>query len=66
MKKYIFMLIFALCIMSFGIKENVSAKEITAETPNIIVLKGTGETKDGFPVYELMKEKYVLISDLKV
>jgi len=53
MKKYIFMLIFALCIMSFGIKENVSAKEITTEKPNVIVLKGTDETKDGFPVYEL-------------
>lgn len=56
MKKYIFMLVFALCIMFFGIKENVSAKEITTETPNVIVLKGTDETKDGYPVYEPMDD----------
>lgn len=56
MKKYIFMLIFALCIISFTIRENVSAKEITPEIPNVIVLKGTDETKDGFPVYELMDD----------
>ena len=56
MKKYIFLLIFALCIMSFAIKENVSAKEIITETPNVIVLKGTDETKDGFPVYELIDD----------
>jgi hypothetical protein len=53
MKKYIFVLIFALCIISIGTKENVSAKEISTEIPNVIVLKGTDETKDGFPVYEL-------------
>lgn len=61
MKKYIFMLIFALCIMSFGIKENVSAKEITTETPKVIVLKGTDETKDGFHVYELMDDDKVFM-----
>ncbi|BCZ48185.1 hypothetical protein psyc5s11_42520 [Clostridium gelidum] len=53
MKKYIFILIFALCIISFVTKENVLAKEISTEKPNVIVLKGTDETKDGFPVYEL-------------
>ena len=56
MKKYIFLLIFALCIMSFAIEEDVSAKEIITETPNVIVLKGTDETKDGFPVYKLMDD----------
>ncbi|MZK52676.1 helix-hairpin-helix domain-containing protein [Clostridium beijerinckii] len=56
MKKYIFLLIFALCIMSFAIEEDVSAKEIITETPNVIVLKGTDETKDGFPVYEPMDD----------
>ncbi len=56
MKKYIFLLIFALCIMSFAIEEDVSAKEIITETPNVLVLKGTDETKDGFPVYELMDD----------
>ncbi|OOM68194.1 helix-hairpin-helix domain-containing protein [Clostridium sp. BL-8] len=56
MKKYVFILIFALCIMSFAITENACAKEMTTETQNIIVLKGTDETKDGFPVYELMDD----------
>jgi competence ComEA-like helix-hairpin-helix protein len=37
-------------------KENVSAKEITIETQNVIVLEGIDETKDGFPVYELMDD----------
>jgi len=39
--------------MSFVIRENVSPKEIATEIPNIIVLKGTDETKAGFPVYKL-------------
>ncbi|MFW2491246.1 helix-hairpin-helix domain-containing protein [Clostridium chromiireducens] len=56
MNKYIFILIFALCIMSFTIKENVYAKEVITETPNVVVLKGTDETKDGFPVYELIDD----------
>lgn len=56
MKNYIFMLVFALCIISFGIKENVWADEITTETPNVIILQATDETKDGFPVYELMDD----------
>jgi hypothetical protein len=42
--------------MSFVAKENVSAKEITTEAPNVIVLKGSGETNEGFPVYELMDD----------
>lgn len=61
MKKYIFMLIFALCIMSLATKENVSAKEISTETTNVIVLKGSGETKDGLPVYELMDDDKVFM-----
>jgi len=56
MKKYIFVLMFVLCIISLEKKEIVSAKEISTEIPNVIVLKGSGETKDGFPVYELMDD----------
>lgn len=56
MKKYIFMFIFVSCIMLLVTRENVSAKEISAETPNVIVLKGTDETKDGYPVYEPMDD----------
>ena len=56
MKKYIFMFIFVSCIMLLVTRENVSAKEMSAETPNVIVLKGTDETKDGYPVYEPMDD----------
>jgi len=42
--------------MQLGIIKKVSAEEITKELPNIVVLKGTNETKDGKPVYELMED----------
>lgn len=56
MKKYIFMFIFVSCIMLLVTRENVSAKEMSAETPNVIVLKGTDETKNGYHVYEPMDD----------
>lgn len=55
-EKYIFMLIFVSCLMLFGTKEAVLAKEMPKETINIVFLNGTDETKDGFPVYELMND----------
>lgn len=61
MKKCIFILIFTLCIMTFAMKENVCAKEIATEIPNVIVLKGTDESKDGFPVYELMDKDKIFM-----
>lgn len=56
MKKYIFIMICIICVMHLGIMKNVSAEEITKDLPNIVVLKGTDETKDGKPVYELMED----------
>ena len=56
MKKYIFIMLCIMCIMQLGIIKKVSAEEITKELPNIVVLKGTNETKDGRPVYELMED----------
>jgi len=64
MKKYIFMIVCIICIMQLGIKENASAEEITKDLPNIIVLKGTEETKDGLPVYELMDDDKVFMEIL--
>lgn len=48
--------------MFFGIKENVFAKEIKTETPNVIALKTEVETKDGYFVYELMNDKKLFFS----
>lgn len=56
MKKYIFVMLCIMCIMQLGIIKKVSAEEITKDLPNIVVLKGTNETKDGKPVYELMQD----------
>jgi DNA uptake protein and related DNA-binding proteins len=42
--------------MQLGIIKKVSAEEITKDLPNIVVLKGTDETKEGKPVYELMED----------
>lgn len=56
MKKYIFVMLCIMCIMQLGIIKKVSAEEITKDLPNIVVLKGTNETKEGKPVYELMED----------
>lgn len=56
MKKYVFVIVCILFIMQLSIIEQVSAEETQKALPNIIVLKGTNETKDGLPVYEPMEE----------
>lgn len=56
MKKYIITIFCIMCIIQLGIIKKVSAEEITKELPNIVVLKGTDETKEGKPVYELMED----------
>jgi hypothetical protein len=47
--------------MQLGIIKKVSAEEITKNLPNIVVLKGTDETKDGKPIYEPMEDDKAFI-----